>query len=243
MAIGISGGTHRRLCGALALAGFLIGVVAGAQTRESGAAAAQAVPRKPAWQWTLDERLAARFDPEAMKARVAQRAASNKQAEEIFGERLGGSSDQHTIDGHREPELLLPIELVRNLINNAFPEDGQDRGYPRRRIEEGAAALGLGSDFWQRLEKAATPYLQVRNARYRRAMAAMARSEESENPESDDLAHCRSLAQALAAAKAEFGEEIFLRLLYREVAPTMAITYNLDEGTRDRLRSLEGGCK
>jgi hypothetical protein len=191
----------------------------------------------------VEERLAARFDPAAMKARAAEDAVSREKAEAMFGEHFEAPVDQHSVVGSRNPELLLPIELFRNLISNAFPEDGRDHGYPRERIEEAAAALGIGSDLWPRLEKAATPYLQVRNARYRRAMAALARSEELEDSASDDFAHCRSLAQALTAAKAEFGEETLLRLLYQEVAPNIGITYNLDQETRNRLRSMERGCQ
>lgn len=137
--VAVTAGVRRT---ALALAAFLLGGSAVAASKPGK-------PHKPAWQWTLDERLDARFDPEVMKVRDA---------------------DQ-------------------------------------------------------------------------RAMAARARFEELESSESDALAHCRSLAQALAAAKAEFGEEIFLRLLYQEVAPSVSITYSLDERTRDRLRSLENGCQ
>jgi len=220
---------------------FLLAGAASAQPRESTAVANSG--RKPAWQWALDERLAARFNPAAMKARAAQDAAGRERAAAQFGERFDAEADQHSINGRREPELLLPSEVFRNLISRAFPEDGQGQGEVRRRFEEGAAVLGFGSDFWVRLETVAAPYLKVRNDRYQRAMAALARSEAPESSESDELAHCRSLAQALNEAKAEFGDELFLRLLYQEVAPTMAITYSVDEGTRDRLRSQEGGCR
>lgn len=199
--------------------------------------------KRPAWQWTLDERLAARFEPEGMKARAAEAVAGRQKAAAQFGETVDAPGDQHSIDGRREPELFLPTELFRSFVNSAFPEDGEGQAYARRRFEPGAAALGFGSDFWIRLEKAAAPYLRVRDARYRRAMAALARSEEPENPADDDLAHCRTLAQSLAAAKAEFGAEALLRLLYQDVAPTLNITYNVDDETLGRLRSLEGGCK
>jgi len=214
----------------------------------AGIAAAQAEhaterSKRPAWQWSLEERLAARFESEGMKARAAEAAAGRQQVAAQFGETGDASEDQHSIDGRREPELFLPTELFRSFINRAFPEDGEGQAYARRRLEAGAAALGFGSDLWIRLEKAAAPYLSARDERYRRAMAALAVSEEPENPADDDLAHCRALAQSLAAAKAEFGAEALLRLLYQEVAPTLSITYNFDDETIGRLRSLEGGCK
>src|SRR5262245_35547844 len=44
--------------------------------RDPGAAArSEDAARKPAWKWTLEERLAARFDPQAIAAREALREA------------------------------------------------------------------------------------------------------------------------------------------------------------------------
>lgn len=237
---------HRALCSPAVLGmslALLACVVVGSAAAQTADATDAGLSKRPAWQWSLEERLGARFDPEGMKVRAAEATAGRQKAAARFGETVDAPRDQHSIDGRREPELFLPTELFRSFINSAFPEDGQGQIYARRRFEPGAAALGIGSDLWVRLEKAAAPYLRVRDERYRRAMAALERSEEPENPEADDLAHCRTLAQSLAAAKAEFGAEALLRLLYQEVAPTLSITYNVDHETLGRLRSLEGGCQ
>jgi hypothetical protein len=229
--------------GVLAFAAFLLGESAVAQIQENGAATKHGKPRKPAWQWTLDERLAARFDPESMKARAAREAELAKKTAAQFGESFDVSPDQHTIDGKIEPELFLPGELFHALLSDAFPDNALQRQEMRSWIEERAAVIGFGSDFWIRLEKVAASYLKLRDERNLRALEALARSETFEESEKDSLARCRALGKALADAKAEFGDEAFLRLLYEAKAPAMSLGYSSTEGLSDRLRFMEGGCQ
>jgi hypothetical protein len=229
--------------GVLALAAFLLGEIAVAQTQENGAATRHDKPGKPAWQWTLEERLEARFNPEAMKARSAREAELAKKTAAQFGERFDFSPDQHSIDGKREPELFLPGELFHALLSDAFPDNALQQEEMRSRIEERAAVIGFGSDLWIRLERVAAPYLRLRDERNLHALEALARSEAFEDSEKDSLARCRALARALADAKAEFGDKVFLRLLYEAKAPTMSLGYSSNEGLSDRLRFMEGGCQ
>src|SRR5215218_5432790 len=125
------------LGGALALAAFL-GVGAAAQTQENGTATKQDKPGKPAWQWTLDERLAARFDPEGMKRRAAEDAALRRKSEIQFGERFDAPDDQQTIVGRQEPALFLPGELFNLLLSDAFHENALHEQELRSWIEERA---------------------------------------------------------------------------------------------------------
>lgn len=229
--------------GALALAAFFLGGSAVAQTQENAAATKQEKPEKPAWQWTLDERLAARFDPEGMKRRAAEDAALRRKSEIQFGERFDAPDDQLALDGRKEPALFLPGELFNALLSSAFHENAFHEQEVRSWIEERAAILGFGSDIWVRLEKVTAPYLRLRDESHLRALEAHARSEDYETSEKETLEICRAQAQALAAAKAEFGEQAFLRLLYEVRASTLSITYIGTEGTSDHLRFREGGCQ
>jgi hypothetical protein len=55
------------------------------------------------------------------------------------------------VNGSTNPELFLPHELFDHLIHTCFPADGRGQTVSRRMVERRAAALGLGSDLWQRL--------------------------------------------------------------------------------------------
>lgn len=233
---------------ALALAALLL---AGA---EAGAAG------KPAWKWTVEERLAARFDPEARKARAEREKSLEQARESIFfkdmsedekAALLSPKEGEDEISGRSNPELFLPSELFRHLLSLGFAPEESDPTESRRTIERRAAALGFGSDLWSRLEKVAMPVLKIERERFRRAMAQHGRPEAKETKEEDRgdkmngeaIQLCRLHAQALEASKTEFGEEAFLRLLYEAVAPSFSIKYVDEKGLADRLRSMEGGCR
>lgn len=197
--------------------------------------------RKAAWRWSVDERIAARLDPARAEARRAANEAQREKRRRLFG--IEGSEGQPSIDGRTEPELLMPTELFSALISEAFPEGGRLPGEMKEHIEEGAVVLGFGSDLWPRLERAAAPYLRLRKERHGRAMAAL---EPPDNPAEDkaqQLRVCRARAEALARAEAEFGEDLFLRLLYEVVAPPMSFGYSPETSTAGHLRFVEGGCR
>lgn len=228
----------------VAMAAVLLAGAAGAQAPEgSDQAKAQVIPAKPAWKWTLEERLAARFEPEGMKRRVAREAEMARKSAAQFGERFDIAPDQQSIDGKSEPELFTPIELFDSLLSSAFHESARAEQEMRSWIEDRAAVLGLGSDLWVRLEKVAAPYLRLRDERSLRALQALSQSKNHEDSVNDKRALCRARAEALTAAKAEFGEETFLRLLYEVRASTMSLTYSAGEGSIDHLRYIEGGCR
>ncbi len=190
---------------------------------------------KPAWQWTLDERLAARFDPAAQAAREAAHR------DVIAHLQLGGPAD--VVDGNESPELYLPTELFNQLLNVAFLDLdflGPER---KHRIETRAAALGFKNDLWPRLEAAVSPYLKLRRTPYRLFGGETELGGKGLfGQPSRELAVCHLQAEALAAAKAEFGERAFLRLLYEAVAPTTRLSYTVNSLSRAQARFIEEGC-
>jgi len=222
--------------------------LAGATVAQAQRGVRSSEPRKPAWQWTLEERLAKRFDPGAMKARATKEAAEQqtffKSSPSLAAdfpktgiEDVGSSSD--IIRGDKTPELFLTWELFHTLLTRGFSLDKEDQRESRRTIESRAAALGFGNDMWRRLEKAAAPFLKLQRQDEKRA----------ESPSSypatarEQLVWCRTRAAAITAAKAEFGEKAFLRLLYEAVAPTAVKAYGFDDATADDLRFQERGCR
>jgi hypothetical protein len=194
--------------------------------------------------------MAARFNPAALAGRIAERKAEQKRLRARFGDLLeatdkiaaatgegsasAGVVDE--IDGRKSPELFFPTELFTILIEAGYPPSGSV-SESRQRISERAAALGFGRDLWPRLASAAAPFLKLRRERDR--LAAKLDGSRADDSET----WCRKRAEALAAAKAEFGEELFLRLLYEAVAPTGSISYVVSAGEPAMLRSAEWGCR
>ncbi|HEX9944271.1 MAG TPA: hypothetical protein VGG03_19850 [Thermoanaerobaculia bacterium] len=241
---------HRRVRHAAVIAVLLLGAVSA-----SGAEVEQGGSRKPAWKWTIDERLAARFNPEAIAARAAEQRDAEREARKKFRSGQSARAEEGAqgtepepvtdmIDGRKTPELFLPGELFDLLLNHVFPpEKGRaDLQTSRSFFEERAAALGIGRDLWDRLEDAAAPYLRLlhEDRRHRIAEANASKGEE------DGIRICRARAQALEAAEAEFGEETFLRLLYKAVAPHTRKASLLPPDYQrhaEKLRFEEGGCR
>jgi hypothetical protein len=188
--------------------------------------------RKPAWAWSLEERLAKRADPRDIALR-AQRPKAQ----------IPAQPGLNVIDGKRNPELLFPTELFDALLEDGFPSTGLDYN-SRRHIDEAAAALGLGSDFWPRLQRTASAYLASQ-----RDYEPLIRSKRGKGPESASsikaaqLGLCHARAEALRAAKAEFGEELFLRLLYEGMAPNIGLEFSIEEGQAELWRVREKGCR
>ena len=213
---------------------------------------------KPAWQWTLDERLAKRFDPEARRARIAAKIAVEadfqKKVEAAGLPPLEGAGDfaersrredLDVINGRQNPELFLPVELFGNLLLDAFPPGGIDPTEYRSMIESRAAALGFGTDLWPRLRRLAAPVLEFDRKREKlaRTNPSAVHIHDGAKMDADELIFCRDRADALAKAEAEFGKEPFLRLLYEAVVPSSEVTYTLYEGIAEHKRSMEGGCR
>jgi hypothetical protein len=232
--------TEKASCLVAAIALFLLGVPAA-----QGAQPEKDAPKKPAWKWTLDERLAARLDPESMAARVAENRARTEAILKSQGvnyvpkEQAGPPLLEETIIGSKNPELFLPSELFDALLGQAFLV--ADRQAGRNWIEPRAAALGFGRDFLDRLGKTVEPYLRLLTKQGPRGQRITISEEE-------DLRLCHLRVQALEATEAEFGEESFLRLLYEAVAPSLQRGSMFGPGPPDyqryeeKLRFEEGGC-
>jgi hypothetical protein len=250
-----SQGCRRSATVALTLA---VMALTGAHLMKAQEAKVRVKPEKPAWQWTLDERLAQRFDPEARRARVAAKIAEEtayrKKSEAAGSAPLEGAGgfvegnrgkDVDVINGRKNPELFLPLELFTYLIQDAFPPEGVDPSEYRHMIEERAVVLGFGKDLWARLAKIAALVLTLERQREElaRKNPAAVRMKSGAEMDDSDLALCRARAEALARAEVEFGKESFLRLLYQATINSTEVVYDLYEGMEEHQRYLEEGCK
>ena len=208
-------------------------------------AAPPGVAAKQPWEWTIDERLADRFDPAKIRERRLAHEASLPAAA-ASSERAGLQSRSvvqrqpfvYDIDGSRNPELFLSYELFDGLLSGFDPSDTPTaRRKQRAYFGNGLRKLGYEEEaFWSALESVSAQYLPLRWAGPRAASPAEveARSEE----------RCRERHDALQAARSLFGQRQFDRLLYTVVAPVQSYSEaTLEADPISKHRRAEAGCR
>ncbi|MGK2855987.1 MAG: hypothetical protein ACSLFQ_02145 [Thermoanaerobaculia bacterium] len=205
----------------------------------------------PAWRWSDEERLTARFDPMAMKARAARAAATGDDAQlgtHSSGAKTSDTTDRNIIIGKHNPELFLPFELFGYLIKDGFAIDPQQRTQFRERIEPMIADSKPGEQFWDRLETASRPFIEQQQ--HHQQLARQLNTAESDDERAQvrrSLAvvqerECELRHEALVASTAAIGREQLLRVLYTAIAPTISsVSKNSD--TKFALTVAAGGCK
>jgi len=194
-----------------------------------GAEAADATPAvKQPWTWTTEQRLAARFDAAAIRERMAayEGRLTPDQRAAVSGP---STSDiqQYVIEGTRNPELFLPSELIRGLLDAGLTSDAELRAMNRPLYRPGIVALGIMEDeFWELLS------------------ASTDRQHLSRQTADPELARCRTNKYVLDAMRARFGRENFDRFLYVTVARYSAISSASNDTRREKedLRREEMGC-
>jgi len=203
-------------------------------------------PRKPAWRFTDDERIALRTNATLARQRVAEK----RQSRATTGVHAASAGEQQYADsfeGKTHPELFLPHEVFRNFVGLAFAADPRTQDIVRHGMAADVKAAGLPSDFWERLEPIIAFHVadvraekDLLASRSRASGPARARVEKALEQKRSDV--CRSRADALAAARAAFGHERFDRFLYDSVAINM---FHLSDRlpTAEQLRQWERGCR
>jgi len=210
---------------------------------------------KPAWQWTLDERLAKRFDTASQLDRITPQATEPYGVLSVPEAPVAKPSPTAAklpsiIVGVRNPELLLPWELFDVLVSGAFSPNATTRDEERRELAANArvAGLTLPTDFWKTLENAARRQWEMEH----RAIAighriAKATADEAPAARAEYVRNyeglCEARAEAIARARDAFGTEWFDRFLYLAVAPR---TVQIKPGGVDDphlLRVIDGGCR
>jgi hypothetical protein len=184
---------------------------------------------KEPWEWTIDERLVNRFDPQKIREREQAYGAAHPQLQSRRAEPLSANEIRYRIDGHRNPELFLPHELFDYLLHG-FNTDPALQLKTRAAYASCLTRAGFDPEqFWPALESISTPYLALRDRKI--------------NSRSEAAEQCHARFVALNAARRVFGSDRFDRMLYTAVAPDSQFS----EGTtfRDparRLRREAAGC-
>ena len=201
--------------------------------------------RKPAWEWTLEERIAVRTNAELARERV--RADSRRPAARATANADERAALVDSFDGKTHPELFLPHEVFRSLITLAFLGHARHGQLFRQSLDPEVRRLGLPHDFWQRLETVSAVYIadslaegDLLNDFAQKAEASRQRVKEALEVKQADL--CGSRADAIAAARREFGAAAFNRFLYEVIAPHKFHS-ETELPDPEILRWIERGCR
>jgi hypothetical protein len=204
---------------------------------------------KPAWKWTDEERLGARFAPGAAARRLA--ASNRRQPSQRAQLALAAAGDPEPgdfVDGALTPELFLRWELFDELLASAFRGSPEGQAVFRDGIVERVPVLKQAPGLWDLIAAATSDYLraltnqatvasrltlttQVERQTLLRQLQIMQRS------------NCNVRVQSLRKVSADLGAETFDRLLYQGVAATM-FKRSVGHGqTPEALSYIERGCQ
>lgn len=210
-----------------------------AEVAEPSDAALQSAERleqqKRPWEWTTEDRLAARVDPvkiaERQNADEARYHSAGAQAQSTGRE----TTQKYSIDGSRNPELLLPHELFQSLLTGFVPDD-ERRRRKRESLRPGIVASGFNEElFWAQLRSAVGEYID--NYAYPAQETVVSLTDRR------GYGLCRVAYTALNNARQVFGPDRFDRFLYEVVAPRVwvASATNAPDPAAE-LRYVERGC-
>jgi hypothetical protein len=209
---------------------------------------ASSPPSKPAWQWTVDERLAVRFDEKARSQRIDDYSSERVLAQ---ARRSGHPTPDvarpaEVLRGSQHPELLMPFEIFSSFTRAAYGEEDATARTVRDSALRKAVPIGLPADFLETWQSVAHGFitlqreeLNVRQAVYTGKSADVKRDTERIR-ELERLA-CQSRTKAMRELRTRFGAR-FDEFLYRVAAPNVTRILG-DPGTADQLRSEEEGCQ
>jgi hypothetical protein len=205
---------------------------------------------KPAWEWSLEERIAARINPALMRQRAEADEADLNRDRKFAGAQvhaIGVGRSQFTVNGRRNPELLMPFELFGSLLGGIEPEFSVQ---VRKQYRQAVTSFGWKEEtFWHVLESAASDFLRAQTE----SLSLQARLSTLSPPDHRELEtkieelgykQCRLRAEALRQVRMQLGRETFDRFLYSAVASEVSIASALPVGDEaGRLRFIEGGCR
>jgi len=231
---------------------WLLACGAGCRPRLSAETIEKMRKTKAPEDWTIEDRLAVRFDPGDMQRREA---AHTQEVETVFHQKPPAPppgvkrEDQSIIIGRHHPELFLPIELFDSLVEAAFLPDRQERAAYRQEVERRLVSAGLDPrSFWPALETIAREPIRLRSEFSEIALklnkaAPEERQALNQRLQEIDTALCGPQAVALAETEERFGHQRVDRFLYRAVAPQGELGEPARAVWEQRLRAREAGCR
>jgi hypothetical protein len=195
-------------------------------------------------EWSLQERIAARVNPQLARERVDRARRDRSTREHLSNMPATLPPTRPTLDvirGSVQPELFLPTEVFDSLIRRGYVGVAAWREIHAKDI----AAAGLPPNFWDELADVAAPMIED----MRRQHAALVSVRE--NPHLREgverqiadayFTLCRDRAIALREARKHFGPA-FDRFLYTSVATGMSVSTD-EAWNSSTLLQQEAGCQ
>lgn len=237
--------TKWRLISLILLMAVLPVTLAEGQKEVARGAAIDGRARAP-WEWTDEERIAARLDKNQAEKRVitereSRRAKGDRQyrnpGTNALERQPADQSLADVIDGHRNPELFFPQQLFTSLLRHAFVSNEYADDYRAYHLKR-AVTLGLPADLWDRIGVLAAPAV----AALRREREALANAAEgSVVPREMALVSCRARNASYRELRKVLGPQ-FDRFLYEVIAPGAKLTYTAPPTYQEIYRQA-GGCE
>lgn len=228
---------------------FLLFLAVMAAPLTFGAEPAEAPRNKEPWEWSLQERLAVRFDAAAIQKRVdSMLDRRHPQAEGLANHAMADQPrPTDYIDGHAHPELFLPTEILTMFIRSAYAggEDETAEGF-RIAAATNASDLGLPSGFLAVLEReaAAMIALQTEESALRDQLSDRKGDPQTIMRELNRLESelCPVRAMVLQSLRQQYGTDVD-RFLYAALAPGMSRAMFGPIPDAQALRLTEQGCR
>jgi hypothetical protein len=219
-----------------------------AQTSLSAEAIDHLRKTKAPEDWTVEERLAVRFDAADVRLRrdIDQR---ERIAQGEAPEKIEPAADTIIVDGRKNPELMLSWELFEHLLSLGFSSNKDAKKFNRDQLGPILETLGFDQgSFWQALEATSGRILEIRRnlAELTKNIGQVSGPErQAINAKSQKIQAtlCRDRVEALAKAREVFGQKKMDRLLYQGVAPPMKSVMPNEPMWREQLLWIEGGCR
>jgi hypothetical protein len=205
-------------------------------------------PEKMPWEWTVDERLAARSTVEKNGGEDRELALEKGDADRLESADPSAGADgrmiRYRIDGSRNPELFFPHELFDGLVSSAEGDAGAIAN--RNLLREGIARAGFEPlSFWDDLAMLTRDYRILREVAPRSPLDS-SRGEWKSEKQSSAIRLCQLRMEVLNAARSHFGSDAFDRLLYTVMAPHSRYSYAgtaSETSSTGRLKAEATGCK
>ena len=200
-------------------------------------ASSETIGGRQAWQWSLEERIAARCSPVAARERLR----GGDSARTAMSASPASAAPVDVISGKTHPELFMPTELFEDVVRGAFLVDHWQDAY--------AAAVqkaGLPKDFANTLEGISASYLpllteKLQIAQRRNLMSAAERAVAIARLAELEPRICHERQAALHAARGRFGPALD-RFLYESIARSRT-TYLSELSDPTVLTAREKGCR
>lgn len=223
---------------------------------QGAAVAAQEAPAKRPWEWTIDERLAARFD---VKGKMERRALSEKRRAEfrardladgipveppaLFSNPLILTSD--SINGAEHPEMLLPHEIFNTYAFFAYGiGDDEFTASIQEEATNRAIEVGLPPDMVAVIGRESFEFVAMLWREYE-----LGELTHAFNPDPEDWKKLRKLREELCPVRADAIRRLrtiygtcFDRFLYDVAARNVSRKY-LGDPEPEELKKIEEGCR